>query len=48
VRRARAEGEGRRRHRPPRARHQHRVHRRVTHPARQARRLRLQLAVLRR
>ena len=29
VRRGRPEGEGRRRHRPPRAGHQHRVHRRV-------------------
>ena len=45
--RSATEGEGRRRHRPPRARHEHRVHRRVAAPARQARRVRLQLAVLR-
>ncbi len=42
-----AEGEGRRRHRPPRPRHEHRVHRRVAAPAGQARRVRLQLALLR-
>ena len=48
VRRRRAQGEGRRRHRPPRAGHQHRVHRRLAPPGRSARRLRLQLAVLRR
>ena len=37
-----------RRHRPPRARHQHRVHRRVPAAGGQARRLRLQLPLLRR
>ena len=42
------EGEGRRRHRPPRAGHQHRVHRRLAAPGRQAGRVRLQLALLRR
>ena len=45
---ARRQGEGRGRHRPPRARREHRVHRRVAAPARPPRRLRLQLAVLRR
>ena len=48
VRRGRAQGEGRRRHRPPRAGHQHRVHRRVAAARRPPRRLRLQLALLRR
>ena len=43
-----SEGEGRRRHRPPRAGHQHRVHRRLAAPGRPARRVRLQLALLRR
>ena len=42
------QGQGRRRHRPPRARHEHRVHRRVAAARGQARRVRLQLAVLRR
>ena len=42
------EGAGRRRHRPPRAGHQHRVHRRLAAARGQARRLRLQLALLRR
>ena len=46
--RARAAGAGRRRHRPPRAGHEHRVHRRVAAAGRQARRVRLQLALLRR
>ena len=46
--RARAAGDGLRRHRPPRAGHQHRVHRGDPHAGRAARRLRLQLAVLRR
>ena len=41
-------GEGVRRHRPSRARHQHRVHRGVPAAGREARRLRLQLPVLRR
>ena len=39
---------GRHRHRPPRARHQHRVHRRRAAAGREARRLRLQLPLLRR
>ena len=38
LRRARAQGEGRRRHRAPRAGHQHRVHRRVAAAGGQARR----------
>ena len=41
-------GEGVRRHRPPRAGHQHRVHRRVPAAGREARRVRLQLPLLRR
>ena len=41
-------GARRRRHRPPRARHEHRVHRRVAAAGREARRVRLQLALLRR
>ena len=48
VRRGRTQGAGRGRHRPPRAGHQHRVHRRVAAARRPARRLRLQLALLRR
>ena len=41
-------GARRPRHRPPRARHQHRVHRRAAAARRPARRVRLQLALLRR
>ena len=48
LRRARAEGDGGGRHRPPRARHEHRVHRGDAAAGRQARRLRLQLPLLRR
>ena len=48
VPRRRAEGDGRRRHRPPRPGHEHRVHRRVAAAGGPARRLRLQLALLRR
>ena len=46
--RPRPEGHGRRRHRPPRARHEHRVHRGDAAAGRQARWVRLQLPVLRR
>ena len=46
--RARRPGEGRARHRPPRPGHEHRVHRRPAAARRAARRVRLQLAVLRR
>ena len=42
------EGAGRRRHRPPRTGHEHRVHRRVAAAGGQARWLRLQLPLLRR
>ena len=45
--RARRPGEGRARHRPPRAGNEHRVHRRPAPARRPARRVRLQLAVLR-
>ena len=45
--RAGAEGAGRARHRPPRARHEHRVHRRPAAPRRAARGVRLQQPVLR-
>ncbi len=45
---ARPEGPGRHRHRAPRARHQHRVHRGDAAAGGQARRLRLQLPLLRR
>ena len=48
LREARPEGAGRRRHRAPRAGNQHRVHRRVPAAGGQARRIRLQLPVLRR
>ena len=48
LRRARAQGDGGGRHRPPRARHEHRVHRGDAAAGRQARRLRLQLPLLRR
>ena len=48
VRRGRSQGARRGRHRPPRAGHQHRVHRRVAAARRPPRRVRLQLALLRR
>ena len=44
---ARPQGHGRRRHRPPRARGEHRVHRRAAAQGRPARRVRLQQQVLR-
>ena len=48
LHRARTEGAGRHRHRPPRPGDEHRVHRRRAAARRQARRVRLQLALLRR
>ena len=47
-RRARRQGDGLPRHRPPRAGHEHRVHRHAAAAPRQARLVRLQLALLRR
>ena len=47
-RRARRQRDGLPRHRPPRARHEHRVHRHAAAAPRQARLVRLQLALLRR
>ena len=48
LHRAGPQGHGVHRHRPPRAGHQHRVHRGVPAAGREARRVRLQLALLRR